>query len=116
MTKSGMHSHAGAWERDLGVMPKYEAYKDSGVEWLGDIPDGWGIERIKYLFSEVNERSNNGEEELLSVSQYTGVTKKVNLQDYGIPCVNYGDIHSKYGCTSFPCSAWERLRNLEACR
>ena len=55
---------------------KYPAYKDSGVEWLGEIPEGWKVRRIKYLFNEINERSNDGSEDLLSVSQYTGVTKK----------------------------------------
>ncbi|MGQ5792664.1 restriction endonuclease subunit S [Serratia sp. IR-2025] len=33
-------------------MAKYKAYpeyKDSGVEWLGDIPRGWTISRVKYL-------------------------------------------------------------------
>ncbi|AFM02672.1 restriction endonuclease S subunit [Bernardetia litoralis DSM 6794] len=55
---------------------KYPAYKNSGVEWIGEIPEHWEILRIKYLFKEINERSSDGNEELLSVSQYTGVTKK----------------------------------------
>jgi type I restriction enzyme, S subunit len=57
-------------------LQKYPAYKDSGVDWLGDIPENWELKRIKHLFIEINERSQNGDEELLSVSQYTGVTKK----------------------------------------
>jgi len=27
---------------------KYPEYKDSGVEWLGEIPKTWGISRLKY--------------------------------------------------------------------
>ncbi|NOR71722.1 MAG: restriction endonuclease subunit S [Methylomarinum sp.] len=27
----------------------YEEYKDSGVEWLGDIPEHWQLTRIKYI-------------------------------------------------------------------
>jgi type I restriction enzyme, S subunit len=27
--------------------PRYPQYKDSGVEWLGEVPKGWGIKRIK---------------------------------------------------------------------
>jgi type I restriction enzyme S subunit len=46
------------------------------VEWLGEIPEHWEVKRIKYLFNEINERSEDGDEDLLSVSQYTGVTKK----------------------------------------
>ncbi|WP_397362972.1 restriction endonuclease subunit S [Olleya sp. R77988] len=55
---------------------RYEKYKDSRVEWLGEIPEHWELRRIKYLFNEINERSDNGDEDLLSVSQYTGVTNK----------------------------------------
>ena len=29
--------------------PKYEAYKDSGVEWLGEVPEHWTMARIKRL-------------------------------------------------------------------
>ena len=43
--------------------------KDSGIEWIGEIPEGWKISRIKQLFSEVNDRCENGENyTLLSVS------------------------------------------------
>ena len=28
---------------------KYDAYKDSGVEWLGEIPEGWETKRLKHL-------------------------------------------------------------------
>ncbi|KAA8384921.1 hypothetical protein FKW31_10720 [Acetobacter sp. DmW_136] len=31
--------------------PKYLAYKDSGVEWIGEIPVGWGVQPLKRLFS-----------------------------------------------------------------
>lgn len=31
--------------------------KDSGIEWVGEIPDNWGIERIKYV---VKIRNENG--------------------------------------------------------
>lgn len=33
----------------LTAMPKYEAYKDSGVEWIGEIPEHWELRRLKYL-------------------------------------------------------------------
>ena len=32
----------------IAEMPKYEAYKDSGVEWLGDIPKAWEIRQLKH--------------------------------------------------------------------
>lgn len=27
--------------------PRYEHYKDSGVEWLGEVPAHWGVDRFK---------------------------------------------------------------------
>lgn len=57
--------------------------KASGVEWISEIPDGWSMVRGKGLFKEVDKRSEDGSEELLTVSQYTGVTprsqKNVNM-------------------------------------
>ena len=50
--------------------------RDSGVEWIGEIPEHWLIKRTKYLFFEVDERSTDGKEELLSVSHITGVTPR----------------------------------------
>lgn len=29
--------------------PRYPKYKDSGVEWLGDVPEGWEVASIKHL-------------------------------------------------------------------
>lgn len=31
---------------------RYESYKDSGVEWLGDIPEHWELRRFKHFFKE----------------------------------------------------------------
>lgn len=55
---------------------KYTSHKNSGVSWLGEIPEHWEVRRIKYVFNELQGRSTTGNEDLLSVSQYTGVTKK----------------------------------------
>ncbi|MCL9980592.1 MAG: restriction endonuclease subunit S [Bacteroidia bacterium] len=46
------------------------------IAWLGDFPSHWQVLRIKNLFQEVDNRSETGSEELLSVSHYTGVTLK----------------------------------------
>ena len=44
--------------------------------WLGEFPSHWQVLRIKNLFQEMENRSDTGSEELLSVSYYTGVTLK----------------------------------------
>lgn len=56
-------------------MERYSEYKDSGVKWLGEIPSHWKLLKSKYLWKETFENSTSGKEDLLSVSQYTGVTK-----------------------------------------
>ena len=60
---------------------KYDAYKDSGVQWLADIPNDWEVVRFR---------------DICTFSKGLNITKE-NLQDTGIPCVNYGEVHSKYG-------------------
>lgn len=33
----------------MGKWKAYPAYKDSGVEWLGEIPEHWEVKRLKYI-------------------------------------------------------------------
>ncbi|AEY67521.1 restriction endonuclease subunit S [Clostridium sp. BNL1100] len=57
-------------------LDKAVVMKDSGVEWIGEVPEHWHIKRIKDLFVESKIKSLTGEETLLSVSEYTGVTQR----------------------------------------
>ncbi|MBI5481299.1 MAG: restriction endonuclease subunit S [Deltaproteobacteria bacterium] len=49
---------------------------DSGIEWLGRVPAHWDVWRGKAIFTESDERSPSGDEELLTVSHITGVTSR----------------------------------------
>lgn len=60
-------------------MKKYPKYKDSGVSWIGEIPEGWNHIPFKVLF-----RNRKG----LAIT-------KANLVDEGLPVISYGQIHSK---------------------
>ena len=51
--------------------------KDSGVEWLGEIPAHWEVEKNQWLFHESNSRSIYGEEELLTVFSYHRSDKSI---------------------------------------
>ena len=55
--------------------------KDSGVEWIGMIPEHWSVIRCKYVFTERDERSIAGEEEHLSMSQKYGLVPDSNLDE-----------------------------------
>ena len=46
------------------------------ISYLKYFPEHWEVVRIKNVFEEIDERSEDGTEELLSVSHYTGVTLK----------------------------------------
>lgn len=39
-------------------MRRYDSYKDSGVEWLGDVPSHWELKRLKQLFVEKKHKQN----------------------------------------------------------
>lgn len=35
-------------------MKKYQAYKDSGISWIGEIPVDWSIKKLKY-YTTIND-------------------------------------------------------------
>ena len=43
-------------------MNRYDSYKDSGVEWIGEIPIGWYKSKIKYHFNLLSGFPFNSEE------------------------------------------------------
>lgn len=55
-------------------MAQYPSYKDSGFDWIGQIPSHWGLLKSKFLWRESFNISATGTEDLLSVSQYDGIT------------------------------------------
>jgi type I restriction enzyme S subunit len=69
----------------IDTLTPYPAYKDSGLPWLGQVPEHWEIKRAKYLLHEVDERTHTGKEQLLRVSQYTGVTERKTTDESGAP-------------------------------
>jgi putative type I site-specific restriction-modification system, S subunit len=52
--------------------------KDSGIDWIGQVPEGWEMVKFKYFFN---------------TSKGLSITKEC-LVDEGIPVINYGQIHS----------------------
>ncbi len=43
---------------DNTTIKKYPAYKDSGVEWIEDVPSHWEVKKFKRVFYEIKKRSN----------------------------------------------------------
>jgi type I restriction enzyme S subunit len=42
-------------------LPRYPKYKPSGVEWLGDVPDGWELKRLKHNASLLTQKTDRRE-------------------------------------------------------
>lgn len=53
--------------------------KDSGIEWIGEIPEGWEVVKAKYLFAQRNEKGNSALV-LLSPTQKYGVIPQSQLE------------------------------------
>jgi type I restriction enzyme, S subunit len=51
---------------------------ETGIPWLGAVPSNWLVVRSKTVLTEVDQRSAAGEEELLTVSHLTGVTRRAD--------------------------------------
>ena len=49
--------------------PAYAEYKDSGVEWLGEVPAGWEVTRLGSQFAERRETVNDTDYPPLSVTK-----------------------------------------------
>jgi len=60
--------------------PKYPEYKDSGVEWLGEVPTPWRLRPFWTLFRRT-KRTGYVEEQLLSVYRDHGVVPKASRDD-----------------------------------
>lgn len=61
-----------------GLNPNVEM-KDSGIDWIGQIPKHWEVKRLKEIFN---------------FSKGLSITKE-DLQDNGYKVINYGQIHAK---------------------
>ncbi len=59
-----------------------------GKEGLPDVPEHWQLIRVKNLFNEIDKRSVSGNEDLLSVSHYTGVTLRKDAFEEGKEITN----------------------------
>ena len=58
--------------------PSYPAYRDSGVEWIGEVPAHWQILQIGRLGA---------------LRKCNGGTKADELIE-GVPCIRYGDLYT----------------------
>lgn len=63
--------------------------KDSGIEWIGDVPEEWEVHPFKAYYK---------------TTKGLNITKE-NLVERGIPVISYGQIHSKLNIGTSICDA-----------
>ena len=101
----------------VAAMPKYDEYKDSGVDWLGNIPHGWGIKKIYHLFR-IGRGRVISQQELVDDGAYPvyssqtknngvlGYIETYDLVDYGlhtkiVECITKEFIIFKYSSSEY---------------
>lgn len=81
-------------------MRRYESYKDSGVEWLRQIPSHWDMQRSKFIFKKI-ERKVNEEDQIVTCFRDGQVTLRANrrtegftnaLKEHGYQGIRKGDL------------------------
>jgi type I restriction enzyme S subunit len=81
-------------------LPRYERYKDSGVEWLGNMPEHWEVEKGKWLFVKM-ERPVRPEDDVVTAFRDGQVTLRTNrrtegftnaIKEHGYQGVRKGDL------------------------
>lgn len=82
------------------MFEKYDAYKDSGIQWIGQIPEHWEIEKAKWIFLKADRpiRPNDGivtcfrdgEVTLRSNRRTDGFTNA--LKEHGYQGIRKGDL------------------------
>lgn len=81
-------------------MERYDSYKDSGIEWLGEIPSHWKVQRAKTIFNR-HKRAVRPTDEVVTCFRDGQVTLRSNrrtegftnaLKEFGYQGVRKGDL------------------------
>ena len=82
-------------------MDKYQSYKSSGVNWIGDIPEDWGVIKLKYVgkigSGDSLESSNIEPEGLFPVYGGNGVMGYYSNFNYSHSVLSIGRVGEKCG-------------------
>lgn len=64
--------------------------KDSGIPWVDEVPQNWGIRRVKYIAT--------------CLKKGNGITKEDIVEDGDTLCIRYGEVYTKYNLSFFECT------------
>jgi type I restriction enzyme S subunit len=88
--------------REFGLEP-HTCFKDSGIDWLGEIPRAWNILRLKYLFPQLDSGTSVNSEPWPVEKDELGILKTSSV--YGNcfdPTENKRITESEYGRATCP--------------
>ena len=72
--------------------------KDSGIPWIGMIPAHWSIAKMRSIFRLAREKTEEERKDLLSLSQYTGIQYKTDVEKTGMfeaeSTIGYNVVHA----------------------
>ena len=77
---------------------QYQKYKDSGVEWIGEIPEEWEVNKIKFYFeiksgkTLQSNKQNEGDIEVPYITAGNVFWEKVDVDDLSVMQVNPEEI------------------------
>lgn len=64
----------------MTAFPKYPKYKDSGLEWLGEVPEHWEMSRSRRVFTQRKELARKSDQQL-SATQAYGVIPQADYEE-----------------------------------
>ncbi|MCF8999833.1 restriction endonuclease subunit S [Acinetobacter nectaris] len=74
----------------MSKLPRYDSYKESGVQWLGEVPSHWEVIKMKFVITNVGDKVNAKESNLRyfgleNIESFTGkLINAVELESEGI--------------------------------
>lgn len=60
--------------------PRYPKYKNSGVEWLGEVPEHWTLNQGRRLFTQERESARPTDDQLSATQKYGVVPQKLFME------------------------------------
>lgn len=76
--------------------------KDSGIKWIGEIPNHWKVKRTKFVAK--------------SFAKGNGITKEDVVLNGNISCIRYGEIYSKYDVQVKECISKTNINKINSPR
>ncbi len=87
-------------------MKKYEEYKDSGVEWIGEIPSSWGFIPIKYILISSKDSIRTG--------PFGSSLKLADFKEQGIRVYNQRSVYDEDFSKSEVFISEEKFKTLKS--